>query len=61
VSVAETPDYGVASPLAKQVVISLYGTDKPSPEEVRQNMGFLKDIDRGNCRYVVLYGGGERR
>ena len=54
-SIAQAPDYGVASPLEDGVLISLYGTDKPSPQMVRENMNFWKKIGRGMCRYIILY------
>ena len=54
-SVADEPDYCVATPLAKSVLQSLYGTHQPTRQMVEQNMDFLEDVDRGHCVYFEIF------
>jgi hypothetical protein len=57
-SIAEEPDFGVAAPLAPEVLQSLYGTDQPTRAAVEANMDFLEDIERGHAVYIILYADG---
>src|SRR4051812_35761551 len=52
--IAENPDFCVAAPLPADVLIELYGTDKPTREMVEANDGFLEDVERGHGVYIVL-------
>ena len=52
---ADEPDFGVACPLAPEVLQSLYGTTRPTLAAVEGNMDFLADIERGQAVYVVCY------
>jgi len=36
---------------------ALYKTDKPTRKMVEENMGFLGEVERGKCVYVVVYKG----
>jgi len=56
--IADTPDFGVASPLDPDVIEDLYGTDQPTRAAVEANMDFLEAVERGHAVYVVLYSGG---
>ena len=53
--IASEPDFGVAAPLAPEVLQSLYGTTEPSASAVEGNMDFLEDVERGHAVYVVCY------
>src|SRR5262245_18769919 len=39
--IADEPDFGVAAPLAEEVLLDLYGTPHPTRQMIEQNMGFL--------------------
>jgi hypothetical protein len=54
-SIADEPDFGVAAPLAPEVLRALYGTTQPSVTAVEGNMDFLDDVERGQAVYVVCY------
>jgi len=56
--VATSPDYGVAAPLSAARLRELYDTDKPTHEMV-DNHEFFDDIERGQCRYIVVYKDGK--
>jgi len=55
--VSDTPDFSVATRLSDESLISLYGTTRPSRDQVEEEMAFLDDIERGYCVYVILYQG----
>jgi hypothetical protein len=55
--VSDVPDFCAASPVDNELLMELYGTDKPSREMVEQNLDFLEEIDRGHAIYIVLYEG----
>lgn len=57
-SIADKPDFGVAAPLSKEVLESLYGTDQPTRAAVEANREFFEDIERGHAVYIVLYANG---
>lgn len=54
-TVGDEPDFGVACPLAPEVLESLYGTAEPALAAVEANMDFLEDVERGHAVYVVCY------
>lgn len=58
-SVADEPDFMVAAPLDEDLLQSLYDTTQPTRKMVEQNMGFLEELDRGHCVYIVLYNAGQ--
>lgn len=58
-SVGDEPDFGVACPLAPDVLVDLYGTDQPSRAAVEANLEFLEEVERGQAVYVVLYKDGK--
>jgi hypothetical protein len=60
-SVATRADYGVAAPLPKKVLESVYGTPSSTHEMIEANMEFLKDIERGQCVYFAIYKDGVRQ
>ena len=55
---ADEPGFGVACPLAPEVLESLYGTTQPTLAAVEANMAFLEELERGHAVYVVCYTGG---
>ena len=55
VGVGDEPDFGVACPLAPEVLQSLYGTTEPTLAAVEGNMEFLGDVERGQAVYVVCH------
>src|SRR5207245_9742572 len=58
-NVAEEPDFCVAAPLSSEVLKTLYGTAQPTRQMIEQNMGFLEDVERGHCIYIVVYDNGK--
>ena len=57
--VSETPDFFCASPYSPAKLQQHFGTEKPTRELVTQSMEFAEHIERGHCRYVILYEGDE--
>ncbi len=55
VGIGDEPDFGVACPLAPEVLQSLYGTTRPTLAAVEGNMDFLEDVERGQAVYIVCY------
>ena len=56
--IGDEPNFGVACPLAPEVLQSLYGTTRPTLAAVEGNMEFLADVERGQAVYVVCYTNG---
>jgi hypothetical protein len=53
----EEPDCGIAYPLPKAKLIELFGTDKPSVQDVEESDELYDLIGRGSCIYVLVYDG----
>jgi hypothetical protein len=56
----EPPLSGVAYPLSEEKLKELFGTNKPSAEDVDGNHKLYEMIDRGCCIYVHVYNGGSQ-
>jgi hypothetical protein len=54
---AMPPRFGVMAPLGPDELIGLYGTERPSHEQVVKNTDFYEWIDRGLGIYIVVYDG----
>lgn len=57
--ISETPDYCVTAPLSPAELHSYFGTEQPTRADIEKAMNFWEAIDRGQCRYVILYDEGE--
>ena len=58
VRIGKKPDYEVASPIEVSVLMSAFGTDKPSADMLEDGIiDILGDIDRGMCKYFFFYKG----
>jgi hypothetical protein len=57
--VGPEPNFCTAVPLADDVLVSLYGTTRPTRAAVEANMDFLEDVERGHAVYFTLYRDGE--
>lgn len=55
----ERPGTATMSPLEAGVLRELYGTTKPTREQVEPDLEFFEEIERGEGRYVVLYRDGK--
>jgi hypothetical protein len=53
------PAFGTASPLDPETIEELYGTSDPTRAMVERNMGFVAEVGRGECVYLVLFEGGQ--
>lgn len=53
--VSDESDFGVVSPVPDDVLLSLYGTTRPTRQMVEANDEFLEDVERGQGVYIVLY------
>lgn len=53
--VSDTPDFCCAAPLSSAELHRYFGTDKPTPAHIEQSLDFWEEVQRGQCRYVVLY------
>jgi hypothetical protein len=58
-AIGEEPDFFVAAPLEEAELQALYGTTQPTHEMLEDNMDFLEDIDRGQCKYALVYKDGK--
>jgi hypothetical protein len=50
---------GVAYPLARERLIELFGTDKPTSTAVEDHEELYALINRGCCYYILVYDGGK--
>jgi hypothetical protein len=48
-------DCGSANPLSTKKLIELYGTDKPTRQQIEGNDDFFDDIARGCAIYIIAY------
>ena len=53
--VVDAPDYGVVAPLAREELLSLFGTDRPTRAEIEQSDELFDALERGQGVYVVVY------
>jgi hypothetical protein len=53
--ISDTPDYGAVTPLPKETLFDLFGTDKPTREMVESNYDLLEEIERGQGVYIIVY------
>jgi hypothetical protein len=53
--VAEEPDFCAVCPLPEEVMLDLFGTDRPTRAMIEANMDFYEDIDRGQGVYIIAY------
>lgn len=51
----EPPALGMVAPLSRDQLLELYGTDRPSREQVLANQGFFDWLDRGLGIYIVVH------
>jgi hypothetical protein len=51
----DEPDSGVAYPLPHEKLIELFGTEKPSLQQVQNNPELYDLIGRGSCIYIIIY------
>jgi hypothetical protein len=59
IGVGDKPDYGVAAPLTEAELAALLDTATPTRAHVEERLDvLLGDIERGTCRYVILYADG---
>ena len=53
--VSELPDFSAVTPLPRETLEELFGTDKPTREMIQTNMDFYEDIERGQGVYIIAY------
>ncbi len=57
--VGHRADYGVATPISPGELTSICGSKTPSHEDIESALSeLLEGIERGQCRYVIVYDGG---
>jgi len=54
-SIADEPDFFVATPVSEETLRATYGTTRPTREMVEANITAINQIERGHAIYVVLY------
>lgn len=52
------PDFCAAAPFDEDERIELFGTAQPTLKDVEESDALYERIERGFCRYIVLYEGG---
>ncbi|HST52229.1 MAG TPA: hypothetical protein VLJ61_09480 [Pyrinomonadaceae bacterium] len=57
--VGDVPDYGVVAPLPADELMELFGTDKPTPDEIESSDELFDLLERGQGVYIVAYDGGQ--
>ena len=57
--VSATPDFGAVTPLSREELIELFGTDQPGREMVEENDDLFEMLERGQGVYIVVYEGGQ--
>jgi len=53
--ISDTREPSKATPLTAAELIALYGTDRPTREQAKQNQDYYKEIGRGEAIYFALY------
>ncbi len=53
------PDFFTAASLPDRVLQRLFGTTRPTREQVEDSMDFMEDIERGQAVYIILYRDGK--
>ena len=56
--IGDVPDYGVVAPLPADELMELFGTDKPTREEIEGSDELFERLERGQGVYIVAYEGG---
>lgn len=54
-TVGPRQDFGVAAPLPRAALLTLYGTERPTEYAVRANKDFLRWAAPAQCIYIVTY------
>ena len=57
--VGDIPDYGVVAPLPADELLGLFGTDRPTREEIEGSDELFERLERGQGVYIVAYEGGQ--
>src|SRR4051794_29749395 len=57
--ISDIPDFSAACPLSDVTIQELYGTTRPTREQVEDDMAFLDDIERGEAVFSVLWKDGQ--
>lgn len=57
--VTDSPDYCAVTPLPRETLLELYGTEQPTREMIEDNMDFYEQIERGQGIYIIVYYGGK--
>jgi hypothetical protein len=53
--VSDAPDYSAVAPLPEDVLIELFGTNKPTHEMVEGSDDLYEYLERGQGVYIVVY------
>ena len=56
-AVSDTPQICAVTPLPREELVRLFGTDRPTRDVVERDYGLFDGIDRGHGIYVVVYDG----
>jgi hypothetical protein len=59
--VSEEADYGAVAPLARETLLELFGTDRPTRAMIDESEELFDALERGQGVYVVVYEGGRPR
>ncbi len=54
-TVSARPGFGVAAPFPKAATMELYGSERPTQQQVRANKDFLRWTSPAQCIYIVVY------
>jgi hypothetical protein len=58
-TVADEPEFCAVSPLPRDELIRLFGTDQPTRQMIENNMEFYENIERGQGVYIIAYKDGK--
>jgi hypothetical protein len=56
--VADEADFNAVAPLARETLLELFGTDRPTREMIDESDELFDALERGQGVYVVVYEGG---
>ncbi len=56
--VADEADFNAVAPLARERLLELFGTDKPTREMIDESDELFDALERGQGVYVIVYEGG---
>jgi hypothetical protein len=53
--ISETPDFGTLSPVSREELQRMFGTEQPTLEMIEKSDELIESIERGHGIYIIIY------